>query len=139
MRLSVLYTGLRFSQKSLTFGFFLRIGSLGLGGFCFFCLFGLLRCFRFGSFFLLLLFLEVGDAVLNQDVVPLYELLDVTDVYAVTVKVGEHLGEVLTQLVVGGFLEVDAGLLALLQCLHALQHYHERHVFVVGEHGDVGQ
>ena len=42
-------------------------------------------------------FLEVSDAVFDKDVVPLKQLLDVTVVYAVAVKLGQNLGEILAQ------------------------------------------
>ena len=41
--------------------------------------------------------LEVLEAILHEDVVPLQELLDVAVVYAVLVEVGQHLCEVVTQ------------------------------------------
>ena len=101
--------------------------------------------FLFGLFlfFLLLLFglgvLEVGDAGLDEDVVPGDELLDVTVLHAVLIPLGEYLAEIVAQLLARCFLLVDAGRLAALQVLHVLKDVHQGHIVGLGKHGDVAQ
>jgi len=82
-------------------------------------------------------FFEVGDAGLDEDVVPLDELLDVAVLHAVLIPVGQHLREVCVQLSGCGFLEIHAGGLALLQVAHGCQHLHEGDILCLCEHGDV--
>ena len=83
--------------------------------------------------------LEVGDAILHEDVVPLDELLDVAVVYAVAIEVGQHLGEILLEFLSRTFLIIKGALFRLLLLTHVLQHLPKGDVVGVGEHGDVGK
>ncbi len=51
-------------------------------------------------------FFEVGDAGLDKDVVPLDEFLDVAVLHTVLIPVGQHLGEVVVQLLGAGLHDV---------------------------------
>lgn len=85
------------------------------------------------------LFLEVGNAGFDEDVVPLDELLDVAAVHTVAIEGGQHLGEIVEELGTGGFLHVEGALLTFLQGFQALEDVHQGHIIAVGKHGDVGQ
>ena len=87
-----------------------------------------------GGFHLLL---EVGDAGLDKDVIPLNELLDVAAMNTLAVEVGQHVAEILKELVSLGFLNVDGRGLTLFQGLQTVKDIHQRHVVAVGEHGDI--
>ena len=69
---------------------FVQLPMSGLG-FLFFAVVYVIALCGFQVFF------KVGDTVLNENVIPLKQFLDVAVVHAVAVKLGQHLGEILTQ------------------------------------------
>ena len=85
------------------------------------------------------LLFKVGDARLHKDVVPLDEFLDVAVLHAVLIPVGQHLREVVVQLLGRSLAEVDARLLAFFQVTHGCKNLHQGNVIGFSKHSDVGQ
>ena len=83
--------------------------------------------------------LKIGDASLNKNVVPLDEFLNVGVLHTVAVPLGQYLRKIVMQLAGRSLLGVYAGLLAILDFLHALKDGHQGHIVSLGVHGYVGQ
>lgn len=81
--------------------------------------------------------LEIGDAVLSKNVVPLEELLDIAVVNTVAIVVRKNLSKISVELSNRRLLVVESARLALFLLAYAVEHYPEWHLISVCIHSDV--
>ena len=81
--------------------------------------------------------LEIGDAVLSENVVPLEELLDIAIVNTVAIVVRKNLSKISVELSNRRLLVVESARLALFLLAYAVEHFPEWHLISVCIHSDV--
>ena len=81
--------------------------------------------------------LKVGDAALDEDVIPLDELFDVAVVHTLAVEFGQNLGKVLAQFLTTGLAEIYTAGLAVLKVAHIGENLPKGHIFRIGVHCDI--
>lgn len=81
--------------------------------------------------------LEIGDAVLSENVVPLEELLDIAVVNTVAIVVRKNLSEVIVKLSSRSLLVVERTWLALFLLAYAVEYLPQWHLVCICVHSDV--
>ena len=81
--------------------------------------------------------LEVSDAILSQDVVPLKQLLDVTVVYTITIIVRQNLCKISVKLISRSLLIVESTNLTLFFFAYTVKHLPQWHLISISIHSDV--
>ena len=83
--------------------------------------------------------LEIGDAVLGKNVVPLKELLDIAVVYTVAIVVRKNLCEVIVELSSWSLLVVEGARLALFLLAYAVENLPQWNLVSISIHSDVAK